>query len=46
LFVDEKVVMGVTPAEAGVQKSPTRLDSRLRGNDDRDGENQFFSNLP
>jgi len=36
----------VTPAEAGVQKSQKILDSRLRGNDGKDEENCFFSDLP
>jgi hypothetical protein len=36
----------VTPAEAGVQKSQKILDSRLCGNDGKDGENRFFSDLP
>jgi hypothetical protein len=35
----------VTPAEAGVQKSQERLDSRLRGNDIKDLKNRFFSSL-
>jgi hypothetical protein len=35
----------VTPAEAGVQKSPKILDSRFRGNDSKDGKNHFFINL-
>ena len=29
----QEVLIVVTPAEAGVQKSPKILDSRLRGND-------------
>jgi len=29
----QKAIRAVTPAEAGVQKSPKILDSRLRGND-------------
>jgi hypothetical protein len=36
----------VTPAQAGVQKSQECLDSRLRGNDSKDGENRFLSYLP
>jgi hypothetical protein len=31
----EKSMKGVTPAEAGVQKSLETLDSRLRGNDEK-----------
>ena len=46
LQVAEKRNPVVTPAEAGVQKSPKILDSRFRGNDSRDGENHFFINLP
>jgi hypothetical protein len=29
----QKVQIAVTPAQAGVQKTSERLDSRLRGND-------------
>jgi len=36
----------VTPAEAGVQRSQEKLDSRLRGNAGKDGEKRFFSILP
>jgi hypothetical protein len=36
----------VTPAEAGVQRSQEKLDSRLRGNDGKDGEKRFFRILP
>jgi len=35
----------VTPAQAGVQKSQQRLDSRLRGNDIKDPKDGFFSGL-
>jgi len=35
----------VTPAQAGVQKSQKRLDSRLRGNDSEEGQPRVFSNL-
>jgi hypothetical protein len=31
----------VTPAQAGVQKSQESLDSRLRGNDSKEGKNWF-----
>ena len=41
---DEKHNLFVTPAQAGVQKSQEILDSRLRGNDSKDGEDGFFSN--
>jgi hypothetical protein len=41
----EKHNPSATPAQAGVQKSKERLDSRFRGNDSRDGNNRLFSNL-
>ncbi|MCU0596827.1 MAG: hypothetical protein MUC98_15390 [Desulfobacterota bacterium] len=35
----------VTPAQAGVQKSQAKLDSRLRGNDIKDLKDPLFSSL-
>jgi hypothetical protein len=43
--VAEKHDPFITPAEAGVQERPKRLDSRLRGNDSKYGENYFFNSL-
>ena len=45
LQVAEKRNPVVTPAEAGVQKSPKILDSRFRGTDSKDGEKVLFINL-
>ena len=47
-FIPNRLLRGdpfVTPAEAGVQKSHKILDSRFRGNDNKNGENCLVGNM-
>jgi nitrate reductase assembly molybdenum cofactor insertion protein NarJ len=41
----QKVLQVVTPAEAGVQKTLERLDSRLRGNDRKKRFSTFYERI-